>query len=147
MYELKKIAKVFTSKFVGIGPSSYKKKNLPGRGLTKVEKHCSKPCLSHLSQLQYSKVGNYLHPVMPKHCPLHPALEQNLPLMRHTRFHSHTNQRQARFTLWVRSLSIQDQGQYSLPVSTFSSLAVSLRTTRFLTLTEVFPTLTEVFLP
>jgi len=35
----KKIGKVFTSKFVGTGPSSYKKKNLPGRGLTKVEKH------------------------------------------------------------------------------------------------------------
>jgi len=42
MYELKKIGKVFTSKFVGAGPSSYKKKNLPGRGLTKVEKHCCK---------------------------------------------------------------------------------------------------------
>ena len=26
MYELKKIGKVFTSKFVGTGPSSYKKK-------------------------------------------------------------------------------------------------------------------------
>jgi hypothetical protein len=32
--------KVFTSKFVGPGTLSYKKKNLPGRGLTKVEKHC-----------------------------------------------------------------------------------------------------------
>jgi hypothetical protein len=43
MYELKKkIGKVFTSKFVGTGPSSYKKKNLPGRGLTEVEKHCFK---------------------------------------------------------------------------------------------------------
>ena len=42
MYELKKIGKVFTSKFVGTGPSSYKKKNLPGRGLTKVEKQCNK---------------------------------------------------------------------------------------------------------
>jgi len=30
---------VFTSKFAGTGPSSYGKKNLPGRGLTKVEKH------------------------------------------------------------------------------------------------------------
>jgi hypothetical protein len=42
MYELtKKIGKVFTSKFVGTGPSFYeKKKNLPGRGLTKAEKHC-----------------------------------------------------------------------------------------------------------
>jgi len=38
---LKKNGKVCTSKFVGTGPSSYEKKNLPGRGLTKVEKHCS----------------------------------------------------------------------------------------------------------
>jgi len=40
---LKKIEKVSTSKFVGTGPSSLKKKkkkNLPGRGLTKFEKHC-----------------------------------------------------------------------------------------------------------
>jgi len=36
---LKKIGKVLTSKSVGTGPSSYEKKNLPGRGLTKVEKH------------------------------------------------------------------------------------------------------------
>ena len=39
MYELKKIGNVFTSKFVGTGASSYKKKNLPGRGLAEVEKH------------------------------------------------------------------------------------------------------------
>jgi len=41
VYELKKNGKLFTSKFVGTGPSSYikKKKNLPGSGLTKVEKH------------------------------------------------------------------------------------------------------------
>ena len=39
MYELKKNGIVFTSKFVGTGPS-LKKKNLRGRGLTKVEKHC-----------------------------------------------------------------------------------------------------------
>jgi len=38
---IKKIGKVFTSKFVGTGPSAYEKNNLPGRGLTKVEKHCS----------------------------------------------------------------------------------------------------------
>ena len=38
MYELKKIVKVFTSKFVGTGPSSFEK-NLRSRGLTKVEKH------------------------------------------------------------------------------------------------------------
>ena len=42
MYELKKIGKVFTSKLVGTGPSSFKKKNLPGRGPTKVEKHWSR---------------------------------------------------------------------------------------------------------
>jgi len=39
---LKKTGKVFTSKSVGNGHSSYtykKKKNLPGCGLTKVEKH------------------------------------------------------------------------------------------------------------
>jgi len=42
MYELKKIGKVFTGKFVGTGPSSYNKKNLPGRGLTGVEKHWCK---------------------------------------------------------------------------------------------------------
>jgi hypothetical protein len=42
---LKKIGKVFTSKFVGTGPSFYKK-NLPGRSLTMVEKHCSRMCVS-----------------------------------------------------------------------------------------------------
>ena len=39
----KKIGKVFTSKFVGTGPSSYEKKNWPGRGLTKVDERCSGP--------------------------------------------------------------------------------------------------------
>jgi len=43
MYELKKNGKVLTSKFVRTGPSSYEKINLPGRGLTKVEKHWSRP--------------------------------------------------------------------------------------------------------
>jgi hypothetical protein len=42
VYELKKIGKLFTSKFVGTRPSYYEKKNLPGNGLAKVEKHCSK---------------------------------------------------------------------------------------------------------
>jgi len=36
---LKKNGKLFTSKFVGTGPSSYEKKILPDRGLTQVEKH------------------------------------------------------------------------------------------------------------
>jgi len=40
MYELtKKMERYFTSKFVGTRPL-FKKKNLQGRGLTKVEKHC-----------------------------------------------------------------------------------------------------------
>ena len=44
---LNKIVKVFTSKFVGTGPSSYKKKkNLPSRGLTEVKKHCSRCSMS-----------------------------------------------------------------------------------------------------
>jgi len=38
----KKKGKVFTSKFVGTGPSSFEKNNLPVRGLTEVEKHCSR---------------------------------------------------------------------------------------------------------
>jgi hypothetical protein len=39
MYELKKkIGKLLKNKFVGKGPSYYEKKNLPGRGFTKVEK-------------------------------------------------------------------------------------------------------------
>jgi len=36
----KNIGTVVTSKFVETGPSFYEKQNLPGRGLTKVEKHC-----------------------------------------------------------------------------------------------------------
>jgi hypothetical protein len=40
-----KSGKVFTSKFVGTGPSSYKKKNLLGHGLIKVENHCVKGLL------------------------------------------------------------------------------------------------------
>ena len=36
----KKIGKVLTSKSVGTGPSSYVKKNLLGRGLTKADNHC-----------------------------------------------------------------------------------------------------------
>jgi hypothetical protein len=42
---LKKIGKIFPSKFVEAGPSSYEKKNLSGCGLTKVEKHWSNECI------------------------------------------------------------------------------------------------------
>jgi len=52
MYELKKkIGKVFTGKFVGTGPSPYEKKNLPGRGLTKVEKQWSKAHSERINNL------------------------------------------------------------------------------------------------
>ena len=46
--KLKKIGKLFTSKFVGTGPSSYKKKNLPGRGLTKVDNRSFRLTTCHL---------------------------------------------------------------------------------------------------
>jgi hypothetical protein len=43
MYELKKNWKgIYEWIFLGPGPSSYKKNYLPGRGLTKVGKHCSR---------------------------------------------------------------------------------------------------------
>jgi len=42
MYELKKIWKNYLRvNLLGPGPRLIKKKSLPGRGLTKVEKHCS----------------------------------------------------------------------------------------------------------
>jgi hypothetical protein len=62
---LKKIGKVFTSKFGGTRPSSYKKKNLPGLGLTKVEKHwsrvlnCSMPAVAVSVQVMLSDVSLY----------------------------------------------------------------------------------------
>ena len=43
---LKKIGKLFTSIFVGTGPSSSEKKEFTGRGLTKVEKHWSRRLLA-----------------------------------------------------------------------------------------------------
>ena len=51
----KKTGEVFTSKFVGTGPSSYlkKKKILPGRGLTKVEKHWTREIKLSCSCRQY----------------------------------------------------------------------------------------------
>jgi hypothetical protein len=42
---LEKSGEVFTSEFVGTGLLSYVKRNLPGRGLTKVEKHWFRPCI------------------------------------------------------------------------------------------------------
>jgi hypothetical protein len=56
---LKKIGKVFTSKFVGTGPSSNEKKKLPDGGLTKVEKRW---CRSHRSlkrELKTNTAGDF----------------------------------------------------------------------------------------
>ena len=44
------------SKFVGTGPSSYEKKNLPGRGLTKVEKHCDRVSLGRETRRDYFRL-------------------------------------------------------------------------------------------
>jgi len=47
MYELKKNGKVFTSKFVGTGPSFYEKRIYQAADLTKVEKHWYSPQLNY----------------------------------------------------------------------------------------------------
>jgi len=50
MYELKKIGKIFTSKSVETGPLVLWKNNIPGRGLTKFEKHwLSQTCVLNAS--------------------------------------------------------------------------------------------------
>jgi len=54
MYGLKKNGKAFTSKFVGTRLSSYEKKNLPGRSLTKVEKSCPISMNEGDIQMEYS---------------------------------------------------------------------------------------------
>ena len=62
MYELKKkMEKLFTSKFVGTGPSVYKKKkkSLPGRGLTKVEKHCSRWLCQEHAAINFNKTVKF----------------------------------------------------------------------------------------
>jgi len=51
---LKKTGKVLTSKSVETGPLSYKKKYLPGRGLTKVEKHWTRGPGSIFGRLRVS---------------------------------------------------------------------------------------------
>jgi len=42
MYELKKMERYSPVNLLGLGPRLMKKKNLPGRGLTKVETHWSR---------------------------------------------------------------------------------------------------------
>ena len=47
MYELKKMERYLRVNLLGPGPRLIKKKNLPGLGLTKVEKHCYRPCAAN----------------------------------------------------------------------------------------------------
>ena len=61
MYGLKKIGKVFTSKSVGTGPSSCEKKDLPGRGLTKIQKHWSTHSTTTLFGDTNTKLGTEIH--------------------------------------------------------------------------------------
>jgi hypothetical protein len=56
---LQKIGKVFASKSVGTWPSCYKKK-LPGRGLTKVEKHWSIRCMNLLQHVSAHIRGTFI---------------------------------------------------------------------------------------
>jgi len=59
-----KNGKVFTSTFVGTRPLSYEKKNLPGRGLTKVEKHWSGSLCARLAEGLCSSPGIVLELVV-----------------------------------------------------------------------------------
>jgi len=64
MYELKKNGKVFMSKFVGTGPALVLwKKNLPGCGLTKVEKHCFRS----IAVLVFKETVQEERPALPLH--------------------------------------------------------------------------------
>jgi hypothetical protein len=74
---LKKIGKVFTSKSVGTGPLSYEKKNLPGRGLTKVDKHLSRGTvidrvINFVHSCEWTRTGNY--PLLPGRSVPHPSI-------------------------------------------------------------------------
>jgi len=57
MYELKKIGKVFTSRFVGNRALVLWKNNLPGRGLTKVDKHWPSEYVPRENLAETLKVG------------------------------------------------------------------------------------------
>jgi len=46
MYELKKVGKVFTSKFVGTGPSSYKRRIYRAAVLQRLRNTCLHYCVS-----------------------------------------------------------------------------------------------------
>jgi hypothetical protein len=59
MYELKKMERYLRVNLLGPGPrviKKKKKKNLPGRGLTKVEKHCYSSQPSHCTD--WAKIIN-----------------------------------------------------------------------------------------
>jgi len=52
------------SKFVGTGPSYYKKNNLPCRGPTKVEKHYIKLSLSEYDEVLQTQKFDVCHPML-----------------------------------------------------------------------------------
>jgi len=125
MYELKTMERYLRVNLLGPGPRVMKKE------FTGPRSHKGWETLLYAMHLSLNPIRELLirqlsaPSVMPKHCPLYPALEQNLPFMWHVRFHSHINQRKAWFTLWVRSLSIQGQGNthclyYNAPVLSFT---------------------------
>ena len=61
MHELKKMERYLRVDLLGPGPRLMKKNNLPGRGLTKVEKHCS----------QKLKCDRHFSSAMRFSCPVH----------------------------------------------------------------------------
>jgi hypothetical protein len=58
---LKKLERYLRVNLLGPGPLSYKKKSLPGRGLTKVEKHCLRGYVSSQNK-RYWSVGSCSNP-------------------------------------------------------------------------------------
>jgi len=57
---LKKLERYLRENLLGAGPSSYEKKNLPGRGLTKVEKQWSSATLEQCFKSASATFGDLL---------------------------------------------------------------------------------------
>ena len=63
MYELKKMERYLRVNLLGPGPRLMKK-NLPGRGLTKVEKHCVKMLCLMLQRKVLSQRSKWLNKML-----------------------------------------------------------------------------------
>jgi hypothetical protein len=61
MHELKKMERYLRVNLLGTGPSSYEKKNLPGRRLTEVQKHWIKGLMGEkgLMEEYWNDRGNW----------------------------------------------------------------------------------------